>query len=166
MIIPSSSMELSDPMTPDTSVELNDTADRRRSGRARQKPVLLNKDPNIPHLSTTNGKRKRAESHTEDIGDISDDGDESSQGESSPNEEELKEQRRKAARSKRSNVTSAAKKVKTGHNLTTNLAVRPAINGARKAAKPKQSRARPVKDTDDAGTGLYGQYYWRYAVHC
>lgn len=163
MLVRSSSMELSAPVTPDTSVEMNGTADRRKSGRARQKPVLLNKDPNIPHISARNGKRKRAETRAEDVEDLSDDEEESSQGESSPDEEELKEQRRKVARSRKTPAKTAAKKAKTGSNLTTNLAVRPAVNGVKKAAKPKQSRARarPLKDAADAGTGLYGQCYQR-----
>ncbi len=151
-------MELSDPGTPDTSIDMNGTANRRKSGRARQKPVLLNKDPNIPQLSNGSGKRKRADTLAEDVEDPSDEDEESSQGESDPDEEELKEQRRKTARSKKTPAKSAVKKVKIGPTLTTNLAVRPAINGTKKTTKPKQSRARPPKNIVDAGTGLYCQY--------
>lgn len=155
----SSSMELSDPATPDTSVDMNSTANRRKSGRARQKPVLLNKDPNIPQLSVGSGKRKRADTRIEDIeGSMdTDEHSESSPEESDPDEEELKEQRRKALRSKKTPSKSTSKKTKTGPALTTNLVVRPAVNGAKKATKPKQARARPVKNVADAGTGLFGQ---------
>lgn len=152
-------MESSDPATPDTSVDLNSTANRRKSGRARQKPVLLNKDPNIPQVSSSSsGKRKRADARVEEAGEPSDTEEEdSSNDESDPDEEELKEKRRKTPRSKKTSTKPAAKKPKTGPTLTTNLAVRPAINGAKKSAKPKQPRARPVKKIADAGTGLYGQ---------
>ena len=150
-------MELSDPVTPDTSVDLNGTANRRKSGRARQKPVLLNKDPNIPQYTSVNGKRKRAETRAEDVQDLSEDEDESSQSESEPDEEELKEKRRKAARSRENAAKPATKKTKTGPNLNTSLAVRPAVNGLKKAQKSKQPRARPLKNVEDAGTGLYGE---------
>ncbi len=153
-------MESSDPTTPDTSVDMNGTANRRKSGRARQKPVLLNKDPNIPQISIgSGGKRKRADTRAEEVDELSDaDEEESSHDESDPDEEELKEQRRKASRSKKASTKPTAKKPKTGPTLTTNLAVRPAVNGAKKVAKPKQPRARPVKKAANAGTGLYGQY--------
>lgn len=150
-------MESSDPATPDTSVDMNGTANRRKSGRARQKPVLLNKDPNIPQASNgSGGKRKRADTRMENVEEPSDADEESSHDESDPDEEELKEQRRKAARAKKTSTKPTAKKPKTGPTLTTNLAVRPAVNGAKKPAKPKQSRARPAKKAEDAGTGLYG----------
>ena len=157
MPLESSSAELSDPATPDTSIDMNGAANRRKSGRARQKPVLLNKDPNIPQVSSGSGKRKRADARVEDVEDLSDDENESSQGESDPDEEELKERRRKAVRSRKTPTKSAAKRVKTGPNLNTNLAVRPAVHKARKAAKPKSSRARPIKNAADAGSGLYGE---------
>lgn len=154
----SSSMDLSDPATPDTSVDMNGTTDRRKSRRAKQKPVLINKDPNIPQASVGSGKRKRADTRAEEIEEPSDlDEDGSSQGESDPDEEEIKDKRRKAARSKKTSTKPATKKSKTGPTLTTNLVVRPAVNGAKKATKPKQSRARPIKNAADAGTGLYGQ---------
>ena len=152
-------MELSDPATPDTSVDMNGTVDRRQSRRAKQKPVLLNKDPNIPQTSIRNGKRKRADTRAEEIEEPSDLDDESSQGASSPDEEELKDRRRKTAQAKKTPTRSAVKKAKTGPNLTANLAVRPAVNGrvkATKATKPKQSRARPTKNAVNAESGLYG----------
>ena len=155
MPLRSSSMELSDPVTPDTSVDLNGTANRRKSGRARQKPVLLNKDPNIPQNTTSSGKRKRAETRAEDVQDLSEDENKSSHGESEPDEEELKERRRKATRSKKNTAKPAAKKARTGPNLNTSLAVRPAVNGLKRAQK--QPRARMLKDVEDAGTGLYGE---------
>lgn len=160
MPVRSSSMESSDPATPDTSVDLNGTADRRKSGRATQKPVLLNKDPNIPQGSMgSSGKRKRADTRAEEVEEPSDAGEEkSSHDESDPDEEELKEQRRKESRLKRKPSTKpTAKKPKTGPTLTTNLAVRPAVNGTKKAAKSKQPRARPIKKARETETGIYGQ---------
>lgn len=152
-------MEPSDPATPDTSVDMNGTASRRKSGRAKQKPVLLNKDPNITQVSVSSGKRKRADTRVENVDESSDtEGQESSADESDPDEEELKEKRRKAQRSKKPSAKPAAKKPKiTGPGITTNLAVRPAVNGVKKTAKPRQPRARPVKNVADDGTGLYGE---------
>ena len=154
-------MELSDPATPDTSIDMSSTVNRRKSGRATQKPVLLNKDPNISQISTGNsGKRKRADPPTYDVMDSNDteSEDETSDDESDPDEEELKERRRKAPRPKKAPSKSVAKKPRTGPALTTNLAVRPAVNGAKKAARPKQPRARPVKKAEENGTGLYCQW--------
>lgn len=158
MPVRSSSMELSDPATPDTSLDMSSTVNRRKSGRATQKPVLLNKDPNISQVSTGNsGKRKRADPPAQDAADSSDTDseDEDSDEESDPDEEELKERRRKAPRPKKAPSKSVAKKPRTGPALTTSLAVRPAINGIKKIARLKQPRARPVKNAEDNGTGLY-----------
>lgn len=152
-------MELSDPPTPDTSIDLDVTANRRKSGRATQKPVLLNKDPNIPQVSTgSSAKRKRTDPRVEDFSHTSSEEVESI-SESDPDEEELKERRRKASRPKKARSSqSVSKKTKTAPALTTNLAVRPATNGIKKAAKPKKARARPAKNAANAaddGTGLY-----------
>ena len=158
MPVKSSSMEFSDPVTPDTSLDMTSTVNRRKSGRAIHKPVLLNKDPNIAQVSTgSSGKRKRADPLVQDLINSSDaeSEDEPSDDESDPDEEELKERRRKASRSKKASSKSSTKKQRTGPALTTNLAVRPAVNGARKAAKPKQPRARPLQNGEDTGSGLY-----------
>jgi cohesin complex subunit SA-1/2 len=148
-------MDLSDPTTPNSSIDMNGTANRRKSGRVRQKPVLLNKDPNIPQITSSGAKRKRADTFVKDVGGLSD-GDmdeESSPEESDPDEEELKERRR---RTKKAPSKPASKKPKAGSGLSMNLAVRPAINGVKKTSRPKQPRARPVKNAADDGTGLYG----------
>ena len=158
MPLTSSSMHLSDPVTPDTSVDMDSAVNRRRSGRAIQKPVLLNKDPNIPQVTTANsGKRKRADPPAQDVVDSSDpeSEDDASNDESDPDEEELKERRRKAPRPKKAPGKSVAKKPRTGPALTTNLAVRPAVNGTKKAVRPKQTRALPVGNAEDNGTGLF-----------
>ena len=158
MPISSSSMALSDPATPDTSLDRIDISSRRKSGRATQKPVLLNKDPNIPQVSMgSNGKRKRADPPPRDEVDSSnpESENETSDDESDPDEEELKDRRRKTQRPKKAPNRSVAKKPRTGAAVTTSLAVRPAINGVKKIARPKQPRARPVKDAEDNGTGLY-----------
>ena len=154
-------MELSDPTTPDTSLDMTSTVNRRKSGRATQKPVLLNKDPNISQVSLgNNGKRKRADPPAQELFDSSDaeSDDETSDDESDPDEEELKERRRKASRPKKAPSKSVAKKPRTGSAMTTNLAVRPAVNGAKKATRPKQARAHPAQNAEDNGTGLYCQW--------
>lgn len=158
MPVRSSSMELSDPPTPDTSLDMSSTVNPRKSGRATQKPVLLNKDPNISQVSTGNsGKRKRADPPVQAVVDSSDaeSEDEASDDESDPDEEELKERRRKAPRPKKATRKSVAKKQRKGPALTTNLAVRPAVNGAKRAARPKQPQVRPVQNLEDTGSGLY-----------
>ena len=149
------SMDLSDPVTPNGRIDMNGTTNRRKSGRIRQKPVLINKDPNIAQISSSGAKRKRADTVREEVEELSDD-EESSPDESDPDEEELKERRRKANRSKRASTKPVPKKPKAGPRLTTNLVVRPAVNGVKKPSKPKQPRARPVKNAADDGTGLYG----------
>ena len=158
MPLRSSSMELSDPVTPDTSVEMDGAANLRKSGRAKYKPVLLNKDPNIPQSTISNGKRKRSDTRVDGDNDSSEmDEEESDADESDPDEEELKEKRRKAAQAKKPPSRPAAKKAKSGPGMNTNLAVRPAVNGVKRPTKPKQPRARPVKNRADDGTGLYGK---------
>ena len=151
-------MDLSDPETPDTSLDIDATTNRRKSGRAIRKPVLLNKDPNIPQNSVGNsGKRKRVDVPIQDAVDTSDaeSDDQVSEDESDPDEEELKERRRKASKTNKAPSKSVAKKPRTGPALTTNLAVRPATNGVKKNARPKQPRAHPVRNTEDNATGLY-----------
>lgn len=156
-------MNLSDPATPNGRTDMNGTTNRRKSGRIRQKPVLINKDPNIAQISSSGAKRKRADTVREEAEELSDadQDEESSPDESDPDEEELKERRRKANRSKRAPTKPVTKKPKPGPGLTTNLVVRPAVNGVKKTSRPKQPRARPVKNAADNGTGLYGQSLMR-----
>ena len=151
-------MDLSHPQTPDTSLDMTTTNNRTKSGRAIRKPVLLNKDPNIPQISVGNsGKRKRADVPLQDVVDSSDaeSDEEVSDDESDPDEEELKERRRKISKTKKAPSKAVAKKPRTGPALTTDLAVRPATNGVKKNARSKQPRARPVRIADDNATGLY-----------
>ncbi len=158
MPVRSSSMELSDPETPETSLDMTSSTNRRKSGRTTRKPVLLNKDPNIAQVTSGNsGKRKRADVLAHDVVNSSDteSEDEASDDESDPDEEELKERRRKAPRPKKAPSKSVAKKPRIGPALTTSLAVRPAVNGVKKHPRPKKQRARPVKKSEDNGTGLY-----------
>ena len=158
MPVTSSSMDPSDPETPDTSLDMTTSTNRRKSGRAIRKPVLLNKDPNIPQVSVGNsGKRKRVDVPSQDLMDSSDDESEEevTDDESDPDEEELKERRRKASKTTKAPSKAVAKKPRTGPALTTNLAVRPATNGVKRNARPKQPRARPVKNAEENGIGLY-----------
>ena len=158
MTVTSPSMDLSDPETPDTSLDMDTTTNRRKSGRAIRKPVLLSKDPNIPQGSVGNsGKRKRVDVPIQDVVDSSDaeSDDQVSEDESDPDEEELKERRRKASKTNKAASKSVAKRPRTGPALTTNLAVRPATNGVKKNARPKQPRAHLVRNAEDNATGLY-----------
>ncbi|MCJ1477261.1 hypothetical protein MMC13_005932 [Lambiella insularis] len=151
-----SSMELSDPVTPATW----DAPNRRKSGRTVQKPVsVYQPDSNVSINSSGSGKRKRAEAV-----DIDTDADplgvetSSDENESEPDEEELKEQRQRASKGKRVQSKPAAKKPKIAAAGTMSLAMRPAINGAKKISKPRKPRAK--KSTSDNGeTGIYAEIF-------
>ena len=151
-------MEPSDPAPTSSSPAQNDSTNRRRSGRAKQQPVLFQEDPNIPQSSSSNGKRKRTQLRGGDaIGDdASSEEEESPEDEGSPDEEELKERRRKAPKAKKPSSKPAAKKPKT-NGATTKLAVRPATNGFKKHAPPKRSRAKPSAAIVEDESGLYGK---------
>ena len=148
-------MESSDPAPTSSSPPTNGATNRRRSGRAKNQPVLFQEDPNIPQSSSSNGKRKRVHLRGGDATeeDGTSDEEESVQGESDPDEEELKERRRKA---KKPFAKPAAKRAKT-NGVTTKLAVRPANNGLKKPAPPKRSRAQPNPAVMDEESGLYGK---------
>ncbi|KAL9128431.1 MAG: hypothetical protein Q9217_002893 [Psora testacea] len=143
--------------TPDTSLELNDddtTSGRRKSGRVRSKPTLLSQEPNYSQAS--NGvKRKRVESRSGDLEDLSDDeleGRSSPVEGSDPDEQEYREQRRKARK-------PTLKKSK--NSVTTTLAMRPAVNGMKKPAKAKKSRPKAAVTVNDDETGLYAEVFSR-----
>ena len=142
--------------TPDTSLELQDepTAKRRVSSRMRSKPTNFSDGPE--QAPTSNGvKRKRTapvdrptdndtEEEVEDEESEPDD-----ENDDEPDEEELKEARRRTrARAKK----PAAKKSKT-----TTLAMRPAVNGVKKATKIRKAKAAPAGIAGDDESGLYGQ---------
>ena len=143
-------MEISDPVAPSSSPSANDATNRRRSGRAKQQPLLYQQDPRISQSGSSAGKRKRTEPRGGDAED--DDNDSESESESDPDAEELRDRRKKAKKAPRK---PTAKKVKT--LATTKLAVRPAINGVIKPAKPKKSRARPSAAVAQDEDGLYGK---------
>ena len=152
------SMESSDPTSPDAT-------NRRRSGRVKSKPVLLQQDPNVPVISSGGSKRKRpddAETEAED--EPEEELSSLEESESDPDEEELKEQRRKARKPKAPRSKPTAKKPKTASHTFKSLPMRPATNGLKKPAKPKPkprprkapSRAREIASVEDE-EGLYGQ---------
>ena len=149
-------MELSDPITPPASSS-PDHATRRKSGRVKHKPVLLNNDPTASISSYNSGKRKRADTMEmlDANGSI---GDETSldEEESDPDEEEMKEKRRKS-RSKKSTEKPAAKKPKTAKLQSTTLPVRPAVNGVKKPPKPRRPRPQALAAISDQETGLFGK---------
>lgn len=146
-------MELSDPATPATLGAPN----RRKSGRAVQKPVsVYQPNPGVLIGSSGSGKRKRADAVDIDTdADPMSDATSSEENESEPDEEELKEQRRRASKGKKVQSKPAAKKPRTAATGTTNLAMRPATNGAKKASKPRKPRVKKF-GTDSQETGLYG----------
>ncbi|KAI4112046.1 MAG: hypothetical protein LQ339_000053 [Xanthoria mediterranea] len=153
-----SSMDLSDPITPPASSS-PDHATRRKSGRVKHKPVLLNNDPAASISSYNSGKRKRADTMEmlDTNGSI---GEETSldEEESGPDEEEMKEKRRKS-RSKKSTEKPAAKKPKTAKLQSTTLPVRPAVNGVKKPPKPRRPRPQALAAISDQETGLFAEIF-------
>lgn len=145
-------MELSDPATPQASSSPNDANSRRKSGRVKHKPVLLQADPNVPNGG---GKRKRDASAEElDADDLDSEDSDLDESDGDPDEEELKEKRRKS-RSKKTMAKHAPKKAKTASPQTTSLPVRPAVNGVKKPSKPRRSRPKPNAVVGDDATGLF-----------
>ena len=149
-------MELSNPTTP-ISV---DATSRRKSRRNVQKPVFYQQDPKVSIGSVTSngsGKRKRAAQPEATVdAEISSDETSPDEEESDPDEEELKEQRRRATSTKKSQNRPAPKRSKILTAGTTNLVMRPASNGVKRAFKPRKPRARQNFSRDEA-TGLYGK---------
>lgn len=152
-------MELSDPAIPQASSSPSDATTRRKSGRVRNKPVLLQTDPNLSIVPNGNTKRKRNIDDEEPEIDHLDTEESSSEGsDGDPDEEELKEKRRQS-RSKRAPIKPAAKKTKTSQPKITNLPVRPAVNGTKKPSKPRRTRAKPNTAMADPGTGLFSELF-------
>ena len=148
-------MQSSDPATP---ANMNATG-RRKSGRAIQKPVLYQPDPNISINDSTSVKRKRARNdETEEDVDLVDAESSLDEEESEPDEEELKEQRRRAARERKVPSKPATKRARTTEDGSVKLAMRPATNGTKKASKPKAARARKKTVTMREEDDLYGTY--------
>ncbi|PGH13269.1 hypothetical protein AJ80_06379 [Polytolypa hystricis UAMH7299] len=158
-----------------------DSANRRRSGRAKRKPELYSTQDYNPNRAPT--KRKRALPQGESDDDASEldedegegeidaeleeeeDEEESSEGEA--DEEELKERRRAARKAagrkpkeqKNSKAKHTAKKAKISNGVPTELALRPAVNGERPKSKSKKPRPRPSGFTDEEG--LYAEVFAR-----
>ncbi|KAI4167093.1 MAG: hypothetical protein LQ343_007497 [Gyalolechia ehrenbergii] len=152
-------MELSDPAIPQPSPSASDATTRRKSGRVKNKPVLLQADPNLSIIPNGNNKRKRiTEVEEADIDNLDSEGSDSDESDGDPDEEELKEKRRKS-RSKKAPIRPAAKKPKTSQPRTTNLPVRPAVNGAKKPSRPPRPRAKPNPAMADQGTGLFAELF-------
>lgn len=155
-----SSMELSDPLSPDPA-SISSATSRRKSTRTKQKPVLLQEEVSTPTVNSGNNKRKRTElrggNSVDNEDNLSESENSPQESDGDPDEEELKERRRRAPKAKKPQTKPAAKKPKVGHTITTTkLAVRPAINGTKKASKPKKPPARSSADISDSGNGLYG----------
>ncbi|EON70032.1 hypothetical protein W97_09300 [Coniosporium apollinis CBS 100218] len=128
---------------------------RRKSGRVVKKPAVLG-------VSSPTGSTKRKRNDVEEDSDdaeemapdASDEDMESSEGE--PDEEEIREKRRKAKNRKKGQVKPPVKKAKP-NGQTVNLAMRPAPKRAR---KPKKAKALEGADAEDAG-GLYTEVFAR-----
>lgn len=162
-----SSMELSDPVTSESNLGPIDATNRRKSSRVRHKPVLLQDDHKISRSSNGTGKRKRGGTIQEggtDADNIS--LDEASDSDGDPDEEELKEKKRKAPRVKKMPSKPAAKKPKTSDMRTASLPVRPAMNGVKKASKPKKPQAQSSGTVVKDATGLYGVFNWVSSALC
>ena len=148
-------MQSSDPATP---ASMNATG-RRKSGRAIQKPVLYQQDPNISINDSISGKRKRARNdETEEDVDLVDAESSLDEEESDPDEEELKEQRRRVARERKVLSKPATKRARPREDGSVKLAMRPATNGTKKASKPKAARGRRKAVTTGIEDDLYGTY--------
>lgn len=149
------SMELSGSVTPQASSSPNDPTSRRKSGRVKQKPVLLQTDPYASTLPNGSGKRKRAPNMDEDdLDDIESEETDPDENDEDPDEEELKERRRKS-RSKKTSAKPAAKKARITAPKSTSLPVRSAVNGVKKPPKSRRPRTLPNTVADDDGTGLF-----------
>ncbi|KAL8848283.1 MAG: hypothetical protein Q9221_006682 [Calogaya cf. arnoldii] len=153
-----SSMERSDPITPPASSSPNEGT-RRKSGRVKHKPVLLNNDPNAFISSYNSGKRKRADTLEQpDVNGSIGEKTSFDEEDGDPDEEEMREKRRKA-RSKKPTERPAAKKPKTVKQQSTSLPVRPAVNGVKKAPKPRRPRPQANAAISDEATGLFAEIF-------
>lgn len=157
-----SSMELSDPITPEPNPGAVNATNRRKSARTRQKPVLLQDELIALRSQNTNGKRKRVDTEagvaTDSDHNLLGEDSSPSESEGDPDEEELKEKRRRASRAKRAQGMPAAKKPKSTGVKTASLPVRPAVNGAKKPSRPRKHQARSIRAGSDHETGLYGTF--------
>jgi cohesin complex subunit SA-1/2 len=134
-----------------------DATNRRKSGRAIQKPVLYQEDPRVAPGSNGSAKRKRPDRVNDDAEDVTDESSTEEQEESDPDEEELKEQRRRA-RNKPSQKKPAAKKPKRNDDSEhVALAMRPAANGVKRSVKSKKPARARVTGPEMGGQGLYGR---------
>ena len=155
-------MELSDPAIHDPNSSSPNATDRRRSARTRSKPTP---QVEVDASRSSNGSTKRKRADLE--GDPSVDGDEGLSEEESnleesdgaPDEEELKEKRKKVLKTRKSATKPIAKSQKKDSRAIIELPVRPATNGVKGVSKPKKPR--PVRANlaaSDEGSGLYGMF--------
>ena len=158
MSLRSSSMELSDPATPDTSIEVQDTSNRRKSGRARHKPVLLSQDPNLVQPDRAgSAKRKLAEVGDDGIEDAQQ-ADESDADSNPEEEEEQVKPRKKAAKREKPAQKRPKPNKGAGAGASKSLPVRPAVNGVRKTVKARKTRPQVQIEAIDETDGLYGRH--------
>lgn len=163
-------------------VETNDSPgpSRRQSGRVRRKPELFVSQT----FSASRSKRKRTGQQQDDEDNASDgDGtpaepqsedEESEDGDGDDeeaDEEEIKAKRRKARKPaaekkkapKKPKGKPVAKKQKIGNGISTELALRPMMNGQRPQQKPKRAPARQSELAVE--DGLFGKDFERHLCY-
>ncbi|KAK2742935.1 hypothetical protein FQN57_005065 [Myotisia sp. PD_48] len=171
------SSSLSEPLSEDENPDLAELggSSRRKSGRVRRKPDLFSSQsfhssrPKRKRPSTGSGAEEDA-SNTDGHEQADDDDDDDidlSDGE--PDEEELKARRRlskKAASQKKKDSKKpkgkpTAKKQKITNGLSTELALRPVLNGKKSKAPSKPKKARMRQSELDDEHGLYAEVFGR-----
>ena len=129
-------------------------ANRRKSGRAVQKPARFQQDADLPVVTNGSSKRKRAERVAQDDDNALGSEPSSEEPESDPDAEEIKEKRRRVAKTSKVRAKPAAKKPKANGDAV-KLAMRPMTNGIKKPAKPRKPATR--KNVPQAlGSDLFG----------
>ncbi|KKK20540.1 hypothetical protein P175DRAFT_0497988 [Aspergillus ochraceoroseus IBT 24754] len=151
--------------------------DRRKSGRVTRKPDLYSQSYSAPNGATAGGaKRKRAATGEEENDEEREDEEDASETESEdiddqdPDEEELREKKRAArkaaakrgaagtkSKAKSQGSRSAKKPKVAGNGIGSQLALRPAANGAKPASRPRKPKVRPSLAAGE--TGLYAEVF-------
>lgn len=140
---------------------------RRQSGRVKRKPALFSSQT----FDSSHPKRKRISSG-QDIEDdasgseldeeLNEDEENMEDSDGEPDDEELRARRRAAKKStarkkkepRKAKGNHATKKQKIGNGVSTELALRPIVNGGKPKAKPKKARMRQSDIGEE--DGLYG----------
>ncbi|KAL5337767.1 hypothetical protein BJX70DRAFT_399403 [Aspergillus crustosus] len=152
------------------------SGDRRKSGRTTRRPELFSQSFSDPNgTAAASVKRKRTttgDNNDDEIEDVQDASEPESDDEEDdePDEEELREKRRAARKAPakkpssgtkakpRSKGSRSAKKPKVaGNGIPSQLALRPAANGAKPASRPRKPNVRPSLIAGESG--LYAEVF-------